>query len=110
MKVPYNAGANLTTMVKALGHYKLNYKQKDAKISWATIKRRVTVNDRPFGIGLHSSKGNHMITGYGYADNSVSTNSRIVFYWDPNGAKGAFKYYSGVTLYGIQFTWNSTVY
>ena len=109
MKIGYNDGATPLQTEKALNKYGLTYKAKESKISWATIKRRISVNDRPFSIALTPLSGGmgHMITGYGY--NTFMSGMKMVEYWDSQGTKGCFPYSSKVTLYGVTYYWFATV-
>lgn len=110
MKVGYNTGAGIATVEKALKYYGLNYVGKNKRITWSGLKHRISVNDRPFCIGLRSKElGGHMVTAFGYAQVSPTT-SRMMECWDPNGDIRIFKYGNEVSLYGYTFTWESTVY
>lgn len=109
MKKGYDDGATPAETEKALNYYGLTYKLKSSKISWATIKRRISVNDRPFSIAMASTNGGmgHMITGYGYS--TLMSGMKMVEYWDSRDIKGCFPYDSKVTIYGDTFYWFATV-
>ncbi|MDE5782329.1 MAG: hypothetical protein K2I03_12770 [Lachnospiraceae bacterium] len=109
MKKGYDDGATVAETEKALNKYSLTYKMKSSKISWATIKRRISVNDRPFSIAMASTDGGmgHIITGYGY--NSSISGMKMVEYWDSRDIKGCFPYSSKVTIYGTTYYWYATV-
>lgn len=109
MKKGYDEGATVYETQKSLNHYGLTYKLKGSKISWATIKRRISVNDRPFTIAMYSASGGmgHVITGYGY--NSSISGMKMVEYWDSRDIKGCFSYGSKISIYGETFYWYDTI-
>lgn len=101
-------GASGEVTIAALSLYSLTYDIIDSKLSWISVKSNVK-NDCPFIIGIRSSIGGHMLTGYGYSchtgDDDVYANSRYVQVWDPNGAKRTLQY--NATSYPIgTYSWS----
>lgn len=112
MGIGYNEGATTAEEIDALSSYGLSYKSTTTKIPWNTLKMRIKL-DRPFAIGLSSSKGGHLITGYGYICDPLDlyAYTRVVCAWDSNGYKITFMYDSKyIITSGITFTWNKTLY
>lgn len=110
MKKGYDDGATPTETAKALNKYGLTYKAKQSKISWGTIKRRISTNNRPFSIAMKPYDGGmgHMITAYGYS--STVSGMKMVEYWDSADSHGCFSYGSQISIYGKKYYWHSTVY
>lgn len=112
MGISYNSGATLEQTRSALARYGLSYTVLSNKLSWLRVKSNIN-NDKPFIIGLTSSSGNHIITGYGYSCDpaDIIYSTRAVCAWDSNGFKITFLYdtYKVITS-GIAFDWSSSIY
>lgn len=111
--LPGYTGASLEDTISALSFYSLTYNATSAKLSWTGVKDNIK-NNRPFIVGIESSGGRHMLTGYGYSchigDDDTYSNSRYVYVWDPNGAKRTFQYNaSSYSLYGYSWSWIETL-
>ena len=107
------AGASTSETVSALSYYGLSYSSTATKLSWTRVKKNIA-NDSPFIVGITSSAGGHMMTGYGYScqygDAEADAALRYVQAWDPNGYKRTLEYYAtGYSLYGYSWTWAVTL-
>lgn len=112
MGIGYNTGATLAQTRSALALYGLSYTTSNSKMPWWRVKSNI-MSDKPFIIGLTSSYGNHIITGYGYscdlADSKAYT--RAICAWDSNGFKITFLYNANkVVTSGISFNWSTSIY
>lgn len=106
-------GASVSQTVSALSYYGLSYSNTNAKLSWTRVKSNINANS-PFIMGITSSAGGHMLTGYGYGcqygDDDADASMRYVQVWDPNGYKRTLQYYaSSYSLYGYSWRWTETL-
>lgn len=106
-------GGTIENMIDALELYSLYYSDVDSKLSWTSVKSNIN-SSYPFIVLLHSTSGNHAVTGYGYncryGDSEANSNSRYINIWEPNGNKLTIQYNASTySFIGEVWTWTKTI-